>query len=85
MSDMSPEQQLIKIAEACGWKWNDKITDPRWVNGTMIARRIYELPNYPADLNAMHEAEKVALNTSELRVSWAFKLRDVVYNRNISL
>lgn len=56
---MSPEAQRIAIAEACGW------TDPR----TGPYGRLYmfkansgigeQPPDYPTDLNAMHEAENV--------------------------
>jgi hypothetical protein len=59
---MTPEQQRIAIAEACGWEKN---TD------SMIAHCFPEqmksptnghvkiIPDYLSDLNAMHEAEKV--------------------------
>ena len=55
---MNPEAQRIAIAEACGWKttsdspnWAYYRPDGRGWNG--------ELPDYLADLNAMHEAEKI--------------------------
>jgi hypothetical protein len=55
---MTPEEQRIAIAEACGWearhdhlKWTWLRPDGRAFNG--------ELPDYLNDLNAMHEAEKV--------------------------
>jgi hypothetical protein len=56
---MNKEKQRIKIAEACGWK-----SIGYGLGGIMIgvapgnsgSRR---LPDYPNDLNAMHEAEKV--------------------------
>ena len=45
---MTPEQQRIAIAEACGWKTGYR--DPEaW----------HPLPDYLNDLNAMHDAEKV--------------------------
>jgi hypothetical protein len=59
---MTPEQQRIAIAEACGWKETEA-----WLDG----RRCFEradinagwdfdsLPDYLNDLNAMHDAEKV--------------------------
>lgn len=46
---MTPEAQLIAIAQACGWK------QPFGPTGARTCR----LHNYPGDLNAMHEAEKV--------------------------
>ncbi len=48
---MSPEQQRIKIAEACGWE--SVKYGPEW------CRSETKMPNYLNDLNAMHEAEKV--------------------------
>ena len=66
LSELTPEQKRIAIAEACGWK---QMPEPGagpygeyiercWISptGEQNVRGIY-LPNYPADLNAMHEAE----------------------------
>lgn len=73
---MTPEQQRIKIAEACGWsnvkiyprsesnKRHSEDTEsigigcrhPSWGGGSC------SVPNYPYDLNAMHEAEKTKFN-----------------------
>jgi len=59
---MTPEQQQIAIAEACGWKETEA-----WLDG----RRCFEradsnagwdfdsLPDYLNDLNAMHAAERM--------------------------
>jgi len=46
---MTPEQQRVAIAEACGWKtgYRDAVSS------------VTALPDYLNDLNAMHEAEKV--------------------------
>ena len=60
---MTPEQQRIAIAEACGWK---KI-GPKGFGSTMIvgaspndpAWPFTDIPDYLHDLNAMHEAESV--------------------------
>ena len=61
---MTPEQQRIAIAEACGWTnvaprivknvkhQGDDITVGIWSDDGWI-------PDYLNDLNAMHEAEKV--------------------------
>ena len=49
---MKPEAQRIAIAEACGWKPNPFERDMR---GQMFPQ---SPPDYPNDLNAMHEAEK---------------------------
>jgi len=59
---MTDEQINAAIAEACGWEE----TEP-WINGDRcFARkddpcgyRHWDIPNYCADLNAMHEAEKM--------------------------
>ena len=52
---MSPDSQLIAIAEACGIvskdKWGSLYKTPRGI--------LRDCPDYPTDLNAMHEAEKV--------------------------
>ena len=50
---MTPEAQRIAIAEACGWKPNPFERDMR---GQMFPQ---SPPDYPNDLNAMHEAEKM--------------------------
>lgn len=47
---MTPEQQRIAIAQACGW------TDTPIVGGKYGQA---DVPDYLEDLNAMHEAEKV--------------------------
>lgn len=62
---MSPEDQRIAIAEACGWKptlitgltwrgWCKSYEDPK-----LCATPIDGLPDYLNDLNLMHEVEKV--------------------------
>ena len=65
---MKPEQQRIKIAEACGWK-NIKMG----MNGITllggIGGRRKPIPDYLNDLNAMHEAEKVL--TVAQRIAYA--------------
>ena len=56
---MSPEAQRIAIAEACGWtRYNGKEKFQFYSPRGMYAR-MENLPDYPTDLNAMHEAEKV--------------------------
>jgi hypothetical protein len=52
---MTPEQQRIAIAEACGWNYIDsKTIYPRGIKDGVTL----ELPDYLNDLNAMHDAEK---------------------------
>ena len=52
---MSPDSQRIAIAEACEIvskdKWGSLYKTPRGI--------LRDCPDYPTDLNAMHEAEKV--------------------------
>lgn len=61
---MSPDQQRIAIAEACGWTDLHIGTWTRWLNALMgIApgdknERHVRVPDYLNDLNAMHEAEE---------------------------
>lgn len=61
---MSPEQQRIKIAEACGWT-NISLMPYGSGSGTYLVPKGYKdgigptiIPHYLKDLNAMHEAEK---------------------------
>jgi hypothetical protein len=67
---MSPEQQRICIAEACGWhrgtnyskqeEFGDGTVWRKGDNGTRsVALNPAGLPDYLNDLNAMHDAEKV--------------------------
>jgi hypothetical protein len=68
---MKTEEQRIAIAEACGW--TEVCLRPYSLSGNYnvpmgfregVGPRI--VPNYPADLNAMHEAEKVEFGTDEI-------------------
>lgn len=56
---MTKEEQRIAIAEKCGWRQckcgcNQWFSPHEDVNNSC---RNLPLPNYPEDLNAMHEAE----------------------------
>jgi hypothetical protein len=67
---MTPDEQRIAIAQACGWKgisfeyltgyapWRPTPYSER-VMGDLDSIPIDPLPDYLNDLNAMHEAEKV--------------------------
>jgi hypothetical protein len=50
---MSPEQQRIAIAEACGWTFCEGLT------GRPPKKGYAYIPDYLNSLDAMHEAEKV--------------------------
>ena len=58
---MDTELQRVKIAEACGWKRiavEPEIgiyVDHLWVKD---GDEIFKLPDYPRNLNAMHQAEE---------------------------
>lgn len=62
---MTPEKQRIAIAEACGWKNVDAGSGRVWGvttrhKGTPSEFDVcVDVPNYPFDLNAMHEAEMI--------------------------
>jgi hypothetical protein len=73
---MSPEQQRIAIAEACGWQYNiegiyESWFDPAGSEWQVMHRwQTYKdgtdiLPDYLADLNAMHGAEKMLESNQE--------------------
>ena len=75
---MTPEQQRIAIAEACGWKLKSNGLSPMWswqnesLNHRIkwVAHKVMAsqgvLPNYLNDLNAMHDAEKLLTQWEEL-------------------
>lgn len=66
LSDLSPEQKRVLIAEAVGWK-RGTVWDFEEVEGFIspcgkFGRTIVNLlPDYLTDLNAMAEAEKVLI------------------------
>lgn len=63
-NEETDESLRIKVAELCGWN------NPRFINGKLVMDFHYKhlgvqdcstfdyVPDYPNDLNAMHEAEK---------------------------
>jgi hypothetical protein len=56
---MTPDQQRITIATACGYKsYSWRLTSDGWLFADIV-------PDYLNDLNAMHEAEKT-LNYDQL-------------------
>jgi hypothetical protein len=62
--EMTPEKQRVVIAEACGWQRCNVNSDNEFYG--VNPNGIYTiLPNYPFDLNAMHEAEKVLWDTGK--------------------
>ena len=77
---MTPEAQRIAIAEACGWKNADHpdvmkckagwTMPEKWcMNPKGVLCFNHDRPNYLADLNAMHDAEKVLTDEQDLNYS----------------
>lgn len=65
--ELSNNDLKIEIAELCGWKLEKDQYSPKgiWVKRDIFGKKTEEcfdmvdLPDYPNDLNAMHEAEKM--------------------------
>jgi hypothetical protein len=65
---MTTEQQIIAIAEACGWTKCEHVASINFPIGIPPANNppkygtyengMAQLPDYPNNLNAMHEAEE---------------------------
>lgn len=71
---MTDEEMRIAIAEACGWTQQTCANDTRiewWFppgcNRDYVRAQEYP-PDYPNDLNACHEMEKVILTGNDWRV-----------------
>jgi len=90
---MTPEQQRIAIAEACGWTatvdddqfWratraDGSMTSDLWCSMSSVWN--VGIPDYLNDLNAMHEAEKVLTEEQDLEYSEA--LEQVVEGRFVT-
>ena len=57
---MTPQEQRIAIAEACGWKQDTTLPEAdfdRWSGPSGV--HYFSCPDYLSDINAMHEAEKI--------------------------
>lgn len=79
---MTPEEQRIAIAEACGWRIEvfngDQCFVPPPPNDDG-GWGLDAVPNYLNDLNAMHEAEKVLdVGSYPLRERYLYGLMDIV-------
>ena len=68
---MTPDQQQIAIAKACGWTEIGGLSAKGLVGKPPgeICSFVDFLPDYLNDLNAMHEAEKVL--TEEQRIAYS--------------
>jgi len=59
MATMTPKQQTIAIAKACGWIQSKSSTWDQWWYRKKGNRTYHPFPpDYLNDLNAMHDAEK---------------------------
>ena len=91
---MNPEQQRIALAEACGWGGDEKcIRDVIKRHDEQTQRAYYQdrplpkggVPDYPNDLNAMHEAWKTLTPSQKTRFEseiYSVVIGDNDYNRN---
>jgi hypothetical protein len=52
---MTDEQINQRIAEACGWRWDQGY---RWKDSSGLSAFAWDIPDYCTDLNEMHEAEE---------------------------
>lgn len=81
---MTPEAQRIAIAEACGWYWTGSCYALSFdEDGKRVHMHESAMPDYPSDLNAMHEAEKVL--TSRQCERYFGLLATAPYNREAGL
>ncbi len=65
---MTPEEQRIKIAEVCGWKPYGYRYELNWHEGWINGAKVVDvLPDYIADLNAMHGAEMFCITIDDNR------------------
>lgn len=94
---MTEESIRTAIAEACGLRVevietggyyavihrNEKHPNGHQKSDSYICKEsaIRKLPNYPQDLNAIHEARKAIVTTTELRVKYLNTLRAIVGKR----
>ena len=62
---MTDEQINQRIAEACGWRWDQGY---RWKDSSGLSAFAWDIPDYCTDLNAMHEAEKVLMQNNNWRI-----------------
>jgi hypothetical protein len=64
---VTPQAQIIAIAEACGWtniSWYGVYQD--WLGSRPNeCRDTYPIPDYLNDLNAMHEAETLVIYSND--------------------
>ena len=59
---MSDDEMRVAIAEACGWKEHPSKQGWIWLGEQPQPSGLNQPPDYPNDLNAMHEVEKALTN-----------------------
>ncbi len=74
LSELTPDQKRVKIAEACGWKivhrpgvWPDHYDMTAPDGSTYVFVELRCLPAFATDLNAMHEAEKTLTHDQRIK------------------
>ncbi len=77
LSELTPEQKRIAIAEACGWEYDESME--MWLSPSDIHFFEWQIPDYLNDLNAMHEAEKTM---SEHQWMEYYSMLDSITNRS---
>ena len=81
---MTPEQQRIAIAEACGWQFIPKYyhgedSPPEFTTVTPDGKHLCGYyPNYLNDLNAMHEAEKLLYGNPNLPKKYTQQIKNAI-------
>jgi hypothetical protein len=84
---LSDDELRIKVAELCGWK----NIEPYRPNGCQLFKDLFglhigmfgRLPDYPNDLNAMHEAEKLLITCPRLDSTDTIKGRTDWYSSDL--
>lgn len=84
---MTPERQRIAIAEVRGWTDFREVDDELQPSIKRLEGQnytyftclgFYEVPDYPSDLNAMHEAVHSRVTSPELQQEYFYQLNDVL-------
>lgn len=73
---MTDQEMRIAIAEACGWTQN-KGNPFFWTGSSGESTMTTPIPDYPTDLNAMHEAETTL--THAQRIEYAGRVIKMVH------
>jgi hypothetical protein len=68
---MTDQELRIKVAELVGYRRFENDRNAWWHPTSHCSRTLRQLPDYPNDLNAMHEAEAWAADTQH--ESWKYK------------